>query len=104
MVINGVNTDSLVVNKYYQNFGFSTDTTSKALLAQLNWFNGKSQSFTSWGKELDNTLIADTQVKFTAITQYTMKGTFSGTVYIAIDASSEKHKITNGEFYVKRVP
>jgi len=104
LVILLTNPDSLVINKYYQNFGTATDTTSKALLAQLNWYNGKSQSFMSWGKELDNAIIADTRLKFTAVTKNTLKGTFSGTVYIAIDALSEKHKITNGEFYVQREP
>ena len=92
-----------MTGKYYQNFGAATDTTAKANLAQLSWYNSKSQLFSSYGKEFGADLIADTRIKFTQITTYRMRGTFSGTVYIGISASSEKHILTNGEFYIQRV-
>ncbi len=99
----GVNKDSLTTGKFYQNFGVNTDTTAKAILTQLSWYNTKSQLFSSYGKEFGADLIADTRVKFTQITTYRMRGTFSGTVYIDIDAKAEKYTISNGEFYIQRV-
>lgn len=103
IILVGVNKDSLTTGKSYQNFGTSTDTTAKAILLQLTWYNNKSQSFSSYGKEFGADLIADTWIKFTQISTYRMRGTFSGTVYIGISASAEKHTLTDGEFYIQRV-
>ncbi|UOE47903.1 hypothetical protein MTO98_26180 [Mucilaginibacter sp. SMC90] len=103
LIVVGVNKDSLVTGKYYQNFGAKTDTTAKANLVQLTWYNSKNQLFSSYGKEFGADLLADTRIKFTQITTYRMMGTFSGTLYLGVSANSEKHTLTNGEFYIQRI-
>jgi hypothetical protein len=103
IALGGVDADMLVTNKYYQNYGAKTDSTSKLLALVVGWVNPAGKTFLAYSKDLGADLIADSRIKFTEVTNTTLKGTFTGTLYMSADASSEKHTITNGEFYVQRV-
>lgn len=103
LIITGVTVDTFATTKYYQNYPATGDTTIKALTLQLNFTNDAGAMYYSWPKEIAPAITADTRVKFTAITDTTIAGTFTGTVYASPDATAEKHLLTEGKFCVKRV-
>lgn len=103
LIITGVTVDTFATAKYYQNYTATGDTTIKALTLQLNFTNDAGALYFSWPKELVPAITADTRVKFTAITDTVIAGTFTGTVYASPAATAEKHLLTEGKFYVKRV-
>ncbi|MBX3256390.1 MAG: hypothetical protein KF862_19800 [Chitinophagaceae bacterium] len=90
----------------YTNFSASSAGLQKAELLSLGYFDDNGKFFMTWAEELAPALPATVETEarliFTEQTDKYLKGKFSGKMYN--DDFSVKLDITDGEFYVKRIP
>ncbi len=92
-----------VANTTYTNYQTSMPGNQRATICAISLRNANGSFFASWGDEFAGQgVISDTKVKFTEINTSSLRGTFSGTLYKEINGNSEKHTITDGEFFVLR--
>lgn len=91
---------------YTPRYGETAVGEKKLTLLFLTYRDDRGVEYTS-SLTYHTGLVTDTKIRLSGLTEQYIKGTFSSTVYSAnpngSQNSSDKHLITEGEFYIRRI-